>query len=192
MTTDDLTNNADRELLAAVARADMAAFERLYRQYEKRVYQYICSFVRDRSAAEEATVDALTAVWHGAAGFTGQSRVSTWILGIARHKALDVVRKNTRQAGSVALEAAANVPDSGAGPAETIASTQTSQVILRAMATLSADHQEILRLVFYQDLAYEEIAALLAIPPNTVKTRVYYAKQQLRQRLDALPAPGAV
>jgi hypothetical protein len=51
---------------------------------------------------------------------------------------------------------------------------------------LSDDHQEILRLAFYEDLPYEEIAALLSIPDNTVKTRVFYAKQQLKRCLDRL------
>jgi RNA polymerase sigma-70 factor (ECF subfamily) len=53
------------------------------------------------------------------------------------------------------------------------------------------DHQEILRLAFYEDLPYEEIAILLAIPDNTVKTRVYYAKQQLRHQLERLGVESA-
>ncbi|HEV7715174.1 MAG TPA: sigma-70 family RNA polymerase sigma factor [Steroidobacteraceae bacterium] len=186
MTTTDEQDKSDSDLLAAVAKADMAAFEALYRLYEKRVYQYAYTFVRDRAAAEEVAVDTMTAVWHGAAGFAGQSRASTWILGIARHKALDAVRKGARQSREVALEEAAQVADASPMPADTIATSQTGQFTRRAMAALTPDHQEILRLVFFEELPYEEIAALLAIPANTVKTRVYYAKQQLKQHLERL------
>jgi RNA polymerase sigma-70 factor (ECF subfamily) len=56
----------------------------------------------------------------------------------------------------------------------------------QALSALSADHQEMLRLVFYEALPYEDIAQLLNIPENTVKTRVFYAKQQLKRRLDRL------
>jgi RNA polymerase sigma-70 factor (ECF subfamily) len=56
----------------------------------------------------------------------------------------------------------------------------------RALTNLSPEHQEVLRLVFYEELPYEEIAALLSIPTNTVKTRVYYAKRHLKQQLEKL------
>lgn len=192
MTTADPHNQTDSELIAAVASADMVAFERLYGCYEMRVYRYAYSFVRNRATAEEVTVDTMTAVWYGAARFNGSSRISTWILGIARHKALDAVRKNARPAADVSPEEAAEVADLGAGPAETAASTETGQLVRHVMAGLSPDHQEILRLVFFEDLPYEEIAALLAIPENTVKTRVYYAKQQLKQRLERQTTTGAL
>jgi len=186
MTTTDEQDKSDSDLLAAVATADMAAFEALYRLYERRVYQYAYTFVRDRTVAEEVAVDTMTAVWHGAAGFAGRSRASTWILGITRHKALDAVRKGTRQARQVALEDAARVADSGPTQSETVATHQAGQLTRRAMAAMTPDHQEILRLVFFEELPYEEIAALLVIPANTVKTRVYYAKQQLKQHLERL------
>jgi RNA polymerase sigma-70 factor (ECF subfamily) len=63
---------------------------------------------------------------------------------------------------------------------------QLASVTQRALAKLSPEHQEVLRLVFYEDLPYDEIAVLLSIPANTVKTRVYYAKQHLKQQLGRL------
>jgi len=192
MTPSDEQNRSDSELLAAVAAANMAAFERLYRLYERRVYQYAYSVCRDATAAEEVAVDTMTAVWHGAAGFTGRSRVSTWILGIARHKALDAVRKGARQSENSTLEEAAQVAEPGQGPAETVASGQAGRLTRLAISALSQEHQEILHLVFYEELPYKEIGALLGIPMNTVKTRVYYAKQQLKQHIRRLAVQGAV
>jgi RNA polymerase sigma-70 factor, ECF subfamily len=192
MPTTDEQSESDSDLLAAVASADRAAFQRLYGLYERRVYQYAYTFVRDRAVAEEVAVDAMLAVWHGAASFSGQSRVSTWILGITRHKALDAVRRLVRHSDGATVEEAAHVVDPAAGPAEVANRTQAGRITRRALAELSHDHREILRLVFYEELPYEEIAALLAIPTNTVKTRVYYAKQQLKQHLDQLAAQGAL
>jgi RNA polymerase sigma-70 factor (ECF subfamily) len=63
---------------------------------------------------------------------------------------------------------------------------QVASITQRALTALSPEHQEILRLVFYEELPYEEIAALLSIPTNTVKTRVFYAKQHLKQQLERL------
>ena len=94
-----------------VATGDTRAFEALYHLYEKRVYHYICTFVRDQSLAEEVVGEVMLAVWRGACHFAHQSRVSTWIFGIARHKALDAVRRNGRPiTGPSTLTTCPNLP----------------------------------------------------------------------------------
>lgn len=184
----DPSSMPDRELLTAVAAGDEAAFERLYQRYERRAYQYALSIVRDRTVAEEVVVDAMTSVWHGASGFAGESQVSTWILGIARHKALDALRRGAKRAHNATLEDCPELPSEAETPAETADRVSSTRLARRAMAMLSPDHQEILRLTFFEELPYEEIAVLLSIPGNTVKTRVYYAKQQLKRCIEQLAA----
>lgn len=172
------------DLLAAVAMGHQAAFERLYGLYEKRVYHYVCTLVYDGTVAEEIVGDTMLAVWRGAGTFTGTSRVSTWIFGIARHKALDAIRRTSRHhQREVELDAAADMPNSQGGPDEVLFRDQLAALTHRALAVLSREHREILRLVFEEELPYDDIAALLAIPANTVKTRVYYAKQRLKEQL---------
>jgi RNA polymerase sigma-70 factor, ECF subfamily len=185
----DTSSMPDHELLAAVAAGDQSAFERLYERFEKRAFQYALSIVRDRFVAEEVLVDAMTSVWHGASGFTGQSQVSTWILGIARHKALDALRRSARNRRNEPLEDSPELADETQTTAEALDRASGAQATRRALARLSQDHQEILRLAFFEELPYEDIAALLAIPVNTVKTRVYYAKQQLKRCLGELAQP---
>jgi RNA polymerase sigma-70 factor, ECF subfamily len=185
----DLSDQAaakDIDLLAAAGSGDPAAFELLYDRYERRVYNYVRSFVRQPALAEEVVIDTMLAVWHGARSFTQASRVSTWILGVARHKALDAVRKAGRQGADLPLDQAETLVDPAESPVDGIDRNLNAQLMQRAIAQLSTDHQEILRLAFYEDLPYAEIAALLAIPDNTVKTRVYYAKQQLKGCLEKL------
>ncbi len=177
---------SDPDLLAAVAGHDAAAFERLYQLYEKRVYQYVCTLVYDPTLAEEVVGDAMMAVWRGAGSFSRSSRVSTWIFGIARHKALDALRRTGRHYHDVALDEALELPNGQEGPAESVNRKQVTSLTQLALQTLSREHQEVLRLVFYEELPYEEIAELLSIPTNTVKTRVYYAKQRLKHHLQQL------
>src|SRR5690349_9538611 len=100
-TADDAT---DRALLIAVTAADRRAFAELYRRYADRIFGYVHNIVRDERCAEELVIDTLTAVWHGAADFRGGSRVSSWIFGIARYKAIDAARVRQRTPESVPLE----------------------------------------------------------------------------------------
>lgn len=187
MDTTHEQNTLEVQIMAAVASGDTQAFERLYQVYEKRVFQYVSTFVRDQAVAEEIVVDVMVAVWRGACTFTNTSRVSTWIFGIARHKAIDALRKVIRsEQETMDLENVAHLPNPAEGPLESIDRKQVAALTRQAISKLSREHQEVIRLVFYEELPYEEIATLLDIPVNTVKTRVYYAKQQLKQQLDRL------
>jgi RNA polymerase sigma-70 factor (ECF subfamily) len=142
------------------------------------------TFVRSETLAEDVVIETMTAVWRGAQGFARSSRVSTWIFGIARHKALDAIRKSTHE--MVSLDAADGVEDTAENAAQSAERGSNAREMLRALELLSDDHREVLRLAFYEELPYDEIAALLAIPTNTVKTRVFYAKQQLKRQLEDL------
>jgi RNA polymerase sigma-70 factor, ECF subfamily len=183
---------SDFELLEATARGRSNAFAILYSRYERRVYQYIRTFVRQPAIAEEVVIDTMMAIWSGAHAFNRNSRVSTWILGIARHKAIDVVRKIKHHADHGSIDSAAEIEDSGEAPLAAVDRTYQRQFMLRAIAHLSPDHQEILRLAFYEGLAYEDIGAFLSIPDNTVKSRVFYAKQRLKAQLKKIGVESAL
>lgn len=186
METTHRHDDPETTLLGAAAAGDQSAFERLYRLYEKRVYQYVYTLVYDPTLAEEIVGESMMAVWRGAGSFAHTSRVSTWIFGIARHKALDALRRSGRQQREVELDGALHVPHPQENPADGVQRQQVAALTQRALALLSREHQEVLRLVFYDELPYEEIAGLLSIPVNTVKTRVYYAKQHLKHQLERL------
>ena len=176
-------DGVDADLLAAVASGETPAFERLYKLYEQRVYQYVCTLVYDTALAEEILADTMLAVWQAAGSFARTSRVSTWIFGIARHKALDSMRRMGRRQRETTLDDATDLIHPQESPIETVHRRQMADVTHEALTQLSPEHQEVLRLVFYEELPYDEIATVLSIPENTVKTRVYYAKQRLKQQL---------
>jgi RNA polymerase sigma-70 factor, ECF subfamily len=183
METTHRDDASDRALLTAVAGGDLAAFDRLYEIYAQRVFHYVRTLAVSASLAEEIVGDTMMAVWKGAGTFAHTSRVSTWILGIARHKAVDAKRRAGRHHREVNLDGAADLPHPQESAIEDIHRHDLASLMQRALVALSTEHQEILRLVFYEELPYEEIALLLSIPENTVKTRVYYAKQHLKQAL---------
>ena len=180
------------ELVGAVASGDADAFERLYRMYEKRVFRYILGFVRDSALAEEVAADSLLAVWYSAKTFERSSRLSTWILGIARHKAIDAARRSARGARSTPLNEAAELIETASGPMDDAEARSVARLTHRAFEHLSDEHREVLYLAFFEDVPYEEIALLLAVPENTVKTRVHYAKRRLREHLEGLAHAGAI
>jgi RNA polymerase sigma-70 factor (ECF subfamily) len=182
-------DDSDSNLLAGAAAGDHAAFEQLYRLYERRVFHYVCTLVQDRAVAEEIVIDAMTAVWLRASTFSHTSRLSTWIFGIARHKAMDALRQMVRHHRDTALEEAVKMPVCQESAVETLQREDMAALTQQALKQLSTEHQEVLRLVFYEELSYDEIAGLLSIPVNTVKTRVFYAKQRLKQQLEALGQP---
>ena len=110
----------DSDLLAAVATGKQSAFERLYGLYEKRVFQYVCTLVFDSTLAEEIVGDTMMAVWRGAGTFGHSSRVSTWRFGIARHKALDAIRRTGRQRREVELDGVLDLPSGQESPIDRV------------------------------------------------------------------------
>lgn len=163
----------------------MAAFETMYRRFEAKVYHYILSSIQDDAVARELLAEVMVAVWKGARTFKGESQVSTWIFGIARHKVLDALRKRTRhQSSMVALDQAMALADPNDNPEHRAEQQDEADTVKAAMETLSQEHREVLYFAFYEELPYQDIATLIGAPVNTVKTRVFYAKQQLKRALE--------
>jgi len=118
--------------------------------------------------------------------FEGRSSVSTWLLGIARHKALTAA--NRRPTESLDCEQAQSVVDTANDPEAELGDKDRGAVIRRCLQSLSPEHAEIIDLVYYQEKSIKEIVEILGIPENTVKTRMFYA----RKRLAALVAAEGI
>ncbi|HPF26548.1 MAG TPA: sigma-70 family RNA polymerase sigma factor [Steroidobacteraceae bacterium] len=179
----DATPLSDNDLIRLTADGEVRAFECLYRRYEKRALGYIRRFVDDRALAEEVLVDAMLSVWLGASEFRAGSRVSTWMLGIARHKALDALRRANVRDTTLRRAHALQVPLSSTTPPDVMQAAERKRTTLRAMAHLSDRHREVLHLAYFEDLDYSEISARLDVPVNTIKTRVFHAKRELHRCL---------
>jgi RNA polymerase sigma-70 factor, ECF subfamily len=165
-----------------IAGGDRDAFEKLYKAYAARLFRYLFSVVGDANAAEELANDVMVAAWKGAAQFKGQSKPSTWLFGIAHHKALNELRRRHPQV--VDIEQASEIPSLAEGPDTAVRRQSLEQSVRGALQSLSTEHREVMELTFYQGLSYQEIAEIMQCPVNTVKTRMFYAKKKLQEALE--------
>ncbi|OGQ80920.1 MAG: hypothetical protein A3F90_00710 [Deltaproteobacteria bacterium RIFCSPLOWO2_12_FULL_60_19] len=175
---------ADDELLGGIARGNQRAFETLYRRFESRIFRYVSGLLKDTTVAEEVTCEVFFDLWRNATTFRGESAVSTWIFSIARHKALSALRKKAPPHESE--DVIERLPGEGSDPEKTAAASDLRGKVRQALDLLSPEHREVLELSLYHDLSYEEIAGIAGAPVNTVKTRAFYARQEMKKILRSM------
>ena len=184
-TTNDGTSTEDVLLLEQVAAGDKAAFETLYRRYYRRVSQFVFRLTPNREIGEEIVDDTMLAVWRSAGKFAGRSKVSTWILGIAYRRAMKTLDKEMKH----------GLVDSDEGLLETQVDADTTRdplavtsasIVRRELDTfigkLDVNQQVALHLTALGH-SYPEISAIVDCPANTVKTRVFKARNKLKTYL---------
>lgn len=172
----DLLN--DNELMKRIAKGDVKAFETLYRSTSNKIFFYLLRFLKSRESAEDIHVEVYTQVWKSAKNFKGKSRARTWIYGIARNLALNQLRKRgNRQM----LQFSETIKDNKS--TSVFDAFDRHQHIQKALSTLSAKHREVMDLVFFHEMTYQEVAGILGVPENTVKTRMFYAKEAVKKTI---------
>ncbi len=172
----------ERALLKSIASGDAKALERLFACTQTRVFRFLMRMVKSAAMAEDLTNEVFLAVWQNAHRYEGRSEPVTWILSIAHNKAASALRKKTEVVGVDDEMAAALISDEDAP--DVAAQKQDKSTIMRAcIDELSTDHRAILDLVYYQEQSVSEVAEVLGIPENTVKTRMFYARKKLSELL---------
>jgi RNA polymerase sigma-70 factor, ECF subfamily len=169
--------SADSSLVAAIAAGDRYAMQILYNRHCIRIFRFAIRLVDDVATAEDVVSEAFIEVWRRADSFERRSSVSTWIMSIARFKALSVRRR--RPNAGLDLQAAETVPDPAPTPEEAVLETDRHTQLRTCLRRLSPDHRAIIDLVYYHDKTIEEVAEIVGAPKNTVKTRMFYARKRL-------------
>ena len=179
------TEPSDDALIKRMARGDEAALRTLVTRHHARIARFILRFAGDRNLVEDLVSDTFFAAWQQAPHFENRSSVATWLLAIARYKAL-----SARQRRSVATEAmddimTASVADPTAGPDDAYEHKDSARYLRRCLAALPAEQAMLIELVYYRDKSVKEAALLAKIPENTVKSRMFLARKKLSVLLAA-------
>jgi RNA polymerase sigma-70 factor (ECF subfamily) len=168
----------ERALLKAVAAGDARALEQLFARTQTRVFRFLARIMKNQAKAEELLNEVFLSVWQNAHRYEGRSEPLTWMLSIAHNKAVSAMRKKTEILG-IDEEVAQNLVAEDDSPDTVVQKHDKSAKIRACIAELSTDHRTILDLVYYQEQSVAEVAAILGIPENTVKTRMFYARKKL-------------
>lgn len=176
------------DLLDKISNGRQAALEDFYRLFESRVYHYALSRLNDSFDAADTLNEVMMEVWKHAGRFEGRSKVSTWLLGITHHKVYDRLRKrkNTNLQDDID-DHSHQLSDEDHVPMDRVlAAVDDQQLVKQCMDKLSDSHRQVIHLAFFEDMHYQDIASIAECPEGTVKTRVYHAKQALKNCLAKL------
>jgi len=174
---------SDEALIGRLATGDKVAMQVLFARHHVRVYRFVLRLVRDQTQAEDLISEVFLDVWRQAGRFEARSAVSTWLLAIARYKALSALRRRPDE--ELDEETAAAIEDPGDDPETALEKKDKGEILRKCLTALSPEHREIIDLVYYHEKSVEEVAEIVGIPENTVKTRMFYARKRLAELLKA-------
>ncbi|WP_324132151.1 sigma-70 family RNA polymerase sigma factor [Bosea sp. (in: a-proteobacteria)] len=178
-----MQTESDEDLVKRIAGGDRLAMKVLFSRHQTRVYRFAQRLLRDETMAEDVTGDVFMDLWRQADRFEARSSVTTWLLTIARNKSYSALRKR-RDAG-LDDDFAASIEDESDDPEVVVQKQDKSLAIRACLAKLSRDHAEVIDLVYYHESSVEEVARIVGIPENTVKTRLFHARKKLGELLKA-------
>ena len=173
----------DAALIRLIAAGDKHAMQILFARYNVRVFRFVLRFVGDKSAAEDLVSEVFLDVWRQAGRFQGRSQVTTWLLAIARNKALSALRGRSNE--ELDEDVAAGIADPRDNPEVTLQNRQKAEILLNCLTKLSPAHREVTDLVYYHEKSIDEVAEITGVPQSTVKTRMFYARKRIAELMAA-------
>jgi RNA polymerase sigma-70 factor, ECF subfamily len=177
------SDTSDVALIRSIAAGDKHAMQILFARHNVRVFRFLARFVGDKLAAEDLVSEVFLDVWRQAGRFQGRSQVATWLLAIARNKALLALQRRSNE--ELDEHAAAALEDPQDGPEVTLQNRQKAELLLNCLRQLSLAHREVIDLVYYHEKSIDEVAEITGIPQNTVKTRMFYARKRTAELMTA-------
>jgi RNA polymerase sigma-70 factor, ECF subfamily len=167
---------SDEALIDRIAVGDRHAMRALFVRHNVRVFRFVLRKVKDRSLADDLVGEIFLEVWRNADRFGARASLSTWLLAIARYKAISAMK---RRKFHEELDEALGIEDPSESPEISVQTKDRNEVLRTCLAQLSPPHREILDLVYYHEEPIEAVAKIVGIPLNTVKTRMHYARKHL-------------
>jgi RNA polymerase sigma-70 factor (ECF subfamily) len=168
-------------LLRDVARGDASAMRMIFLRHQQRVFRFILRLVHSHDLAQDVVSQVFLDVWRFAHRFEYRSRVSTWLLSIARFKAINAVRRPIYQ--NLEEFDLSETVDASDTPEMALNRKETGRMLRVCLAELSPVHRQILTLFYYHDCSVAEVSERIGIPKATVKSRLFYARKHLARVL---------
>ena len=183
-------DTSDEVLVAKIAAGNRLAMQALFARHNVRIYRLVLRMVGDNGLAEDLTSEVFLSVWQQAHRFEARSAVTTWLLAIARYKALAELRRRPQAASSE--RESTDISDPADTPDVAFEIKHRGEILRKCLARLSREHREVIDLVYYHEKSVQEVAEIIGIGGNTVKTRMFYARKQLSKLLEAEGVVGAL
>ena len=172
---------SDEALVELIADGDKRAMQVLYGRHNVRVYRFIVRLTGNTTLAEDLVSEVFLDVWRQADGFEAKCQVSTWLLAIARYKALSALRRRSEdQLDDVMAE---TIEDTADDPETLVYNKDRSTLVQKCLAQLTPAHREVIDLVYYHEKSVDEVAQIVGVPAATVKTRMFYARSKMADLL---------
>ncbi|MBI3411821.1 MAG: RNA polymerase sigma factor [Planctomycetes bacterium] len=199
LSSDDLTECSDEELLAYFRRGQREAFGVLLRRYEGELYGYLRRYLGDAELAEDVFQNTFLQVFTKINRYDPDRPVRPWLYTVATNQAIDALRRSARfQAMSLDQEredAAADSPQllsllesRGPNPLDQVQGEERGQLVRASVERLPEFLRQVVLLAYYQGLKYKDIADILSIPVGTVKSRLHAALCKLQESWANMPA----
>lgn len=192
MSRQPLEQKDDSELLTAYARGDVGAFEVLLARHRRPLFNFLLRSVRDHDRAEDLMQEVFLRIIQNAADFQGQSKFTTWMYTIARNLCVDHARKMTHRrhasldatpAGQDGAPLSERIPNVAPSTDRSAAAPEMRQRIALAVEALPEEQREVFLMRQLQGLGFAEIASVVGVSENTIKSRMRYALERLQDAL---------
>ena len=184
--------NSSRDLVIRVCQGDQEAFRLIFDRYSRPVIGFIYDMVSDRELAEELTQETFVRAFRAIHRMKPETKLSTWLFGIARNVARESLRARTRANMQVTLEheSVMDVSDQKSIPVDRLLSKELTELIRRALEALDDDKRLVFTLKVFHQCSYEEIAEITGFSLAKLKTDLHRARAEMRRRIQPYAGVG--
>jgi len=184
--------NSSRDLVIRVCQGDQEAFRLIFDRYSRPVIGFIYDMVSDRELAEELTQETFVRAFRAIHRMKPETKLSTWLFGIARNVARESLRARTRANMQVTLEheSVIDVSDQKPVPVDRLLSKELNELIHRALEALDDDKRLVFTLKVFHQCSYEEIAEITGFSLAKLKTDLHRARAEMRRRIQPYAGVG--
>ncbi|MGH9938314.1 MAG: RNA polymerase sigma factor, partial [Blastocatellia bacterium] len=173
------------DLIARARRGDEEAFRLIFERYTRPVMRFIFCMVSDRSLAEELAQETFVRAYKNLGALRDETKLSTWLFGIARNVAREALRSNRQESRRVEFDQLLAVCDEQPSPAGELLDKELKGVVRHALGRLDEDKRLVFTLKVYQQRSYDEIAQITGFSIPKIRNILYRARAEMRRRLSS-------